>query len=220
MKFFVSLGVLCAAIGHSSFAFGDTDLRSTLGHSLKSHIKNVTPSKFRKSVKINQLSVNLNGSVRAKVTVQYEQKVAGRKLWSARIIVSVATQTGKEKTSQVYVKAGNIPRISIDFGKIKSGVVRWLVEKRASIERYVNPALDYIYYTIKNETNETVKFVLPSGQEYRLGPGKKENYRYARNSKNEFVIEVPKTGKRYRLSAGKFKFFWMRNENRIGFNRQ
>lgn len=84
-----------------------------------------------------------------------------------------------------------------------------------SISPQPTPSTGWIRYTIKNSSNRTVRFRLPSGRVYSLAPGRSGSYR---NRNANPTIKVLNTGRVYRLSGGRHKFFWMKNRNRIGFD--
>ncbi len=75
-----------------------------------------------------------------------------------------------------------------------------------------------INYSLWNDTRSTVKFRLPSGRTYSLGAGQRGSY-YFTGSTSNFKIHVLNTGKTYTLAGGRHKFWWMRTENRVAFDR-
>jgi hypothetical protein len=73
-------------------------------------------------------------------------------------------------------------------------------------------------YSITNDSSETVHFILPSGKQYSLAPGKTGRYRYL--GKNQWAapkgIRVINTDRKYKLASKAYRFFDM-SGNRIGF---
>ena len=72
-----------------------------------------------------------------------------------------------------------------------------------------------IEYSIWNDTGRTVRFRLPSGRNYRLGPGERGRYH---NTGTNLQILVHNSGRRYTLRSGAHKFWWNRRAGRIGFD--
>ncbi len=77
-----------------------------------------------------------------------------------------------------------------------------------------------IEYTIKNDSGRVVRFRMqPSGKSYSLQPG--QTFRGTSQEVNGTAptLTLDDSGRTFRLTAGNHRFAWLRNENRINFDR-
>ncbi len=77
-----------------------------------------------------------------------------------------------------------------------------------------------IKYTIKNDAGRNVQFKMqPSGKSYTLESGK--TFSGISNEVNGIAptIILADSGRKYKITSGNHKFWWMRNEQRVGFDR-
>lgn len=83
-----------------------------------------------------------------------------------------------------------------------------------------NDTVVKVKYTIKNESDKTVRFSMkPSGKSYTLAAGK-----LFTGTSNEVNGKAPSmtladSNKTYKLTAGNHRFWWMAKEKRVGFDR-
>lgn len=77
-----------------------------------------------------------------------------------------------------------------------------------------------IRYTIKNASGRVVKFQMqPSGKSYSLGVGETFKGTSHEVSGKAPTITLSDSRRTFKLTAGDHKFWWIRNEKRIGFDR-
>ncbi|HWG47310.1 MAG TPA: hypothetical protein VN688_31395 [Gemmataceae bacterium] len=78
-----------------------------------------------------------------------------------------------------------------------------------------------IKYTIKNDSNRTVRFRMePSGKSYTLDAGKTFSGTSNEVNGKAPMITVTNSGRTYKLTAGNHKFWWMSKRQRVGFDRE
>lgn len=78
-----------------------------------------------------------------------------------------------------------------------------------------------VRYTIENTSGRDIRFEMqPSGKNYKLEAGKTfKGTSYEINGKAP-TMKVTDTNRTYKLTAGDHKFFWMKKEDRVGFDRE
>ena len=159
------------------------------------------------------------------------------KLASARVTCANCAGTGK-MVSNFQVKkcgkCGGAGKINVSGGKclVCSGsgkspdFYRKVVESaNVSGHTLVVPdrgrrIVEKVEYTIRNDSGRTVRFQMqPSGKSYALEAGRTFSGTSHEVNGKPPTITISDTGKTYKLTAGKHKFWWMRGEQRIGFDR-
>lgn len=76
-----------------------------------------------------------------------------------------------------------------------------------------------VEYTIKNDAGRTVNFQMqPSGKSYSLEAGRTFTGKSNEVNGKDPTITITDTGKTYRLTPGNHKFWWMKDEKRVGLD--
>lgn len=77
-----------------------------------------------------------------------------------------------------------------------------------------------VRYTIRNDSGRTVRFSMrPSGKSYELAAGRTFTGTSSQIDGKPPSMTITNTGRTYRLTSGDHKFWWMKSEGRIGFDR-
>lgn len=80
--------------------------------------------------------------------------------------------------------------------------------------------VDKVNYTIRNDSGRTVRFSMrPSGKSYELAAGRTFTGTSHKVDGKSPTIIISATERTYKLTDGNHKFWWMKNEGRVGFDR-
>lgn len=87
------------------------------------------------------------------------------------------------------------------------------------LDHVAKPGEDQVHfrYTIRNATDQPIRFRLPSGKDYTLAAGQKGSYVFT-GRPPKAAVYVYNTSRSYRLTEGDHKFWWMPKEKRIGLD--
>jgi hypothetical protein len=158
----------------------------------------------------------------------------------AKVVASGRVKYSKTSNSEAdnnWIRNGNNWLVVVSNVRIKPGTwysrteTNWKGErssKAGAVMLYdfavygpdMASTIEKVEYTIRNDSGRVVRFSMqPSGRSYALDPS--NTFRGVSNKVNgkSPTVTLTDTGRTYRLDAGNHKFWWMKSEGRIGFDR-
>lgn len=188
--------------------------------------------------RINQMTNIAQFSSFAKQNVTKNLDVSGS---YAKVIASGQVKYGTSSTSESatsWIANGNNWLIVVTDVRIKPGTWYSKTEKNWKGERSSKAGAVMLYdyavygprgtgsttskvrYTIRNDSGRTVRFSMrPSGKSYELAAGRTFTGTSSQVDGKPPSMTITNTGCTYRLTSGNHKFWWMKSEGRIGFDR-
>lgn len=188
--------------------------------------------------RINQMTNIAQFSSFAKQNVTKDLDVSGS---YAKVVASGRVKYGTSSTSESassWIANGNNWLIVVKNVRIKSGTWYSKTEKNWKGERSSKAGAVMLYdyavygpqgtgsttskvrYTIRNDSGRTVRFSMrPSGRSYVLESGRTFTGTSSQVDGQPPTMTVTNSGRTYRLTSGNHKFWWMKSEGRVGFDR-
>jgi hypothetical protein len=161
------------------------------------------------------IEATVKGKIYAASHAALTQRIDLRDLILEDGAAAIAEASGKAKREVRRALENGLGGVQIDARVVKDGL-----SLTASVRNLIPPTVEKIRYTIRNDSGRSVRFKMkPSGKEYTLPAG--ETFRGVSSEVDGKApsISIDNTNRTYRLTQGDHKFWWMRSEQRIGFDR-